>query len=229
MFATYRGPHELRSASLCAAAVFAASTFIGTAPAAAEPIEVSGSTLACVGLDCATFGTPVVADSYGLTITGTAFDELTDAAGAATVLLGTLSRGNVNVSDSTTALLFTLELIFGLPSAIEGGQALQMDATVTGSTPGGGGPLDVDFDNNWQSIIFPGGSFELAILTDPIVNKNGVTEIYGTIRSAVSSEQEDTPTDGPTDESVAVSEPMSLALVGSGMLIALARLRRRRR
>jgi hypothetical protein len=194
------------------------------APAAATPIEVNGATSGCFGTSCV----PGWTDTnllFGLSFIGVdPFDAWTDEAGDASgILLGTLSRGNVNVSSSLSALPFTLQVVFDLPSA--GGDGL-FTALITGTAPGGGGPLNVNFDNAWHLITYGdgsgGGSFEFAVTGDPSVNKNGSAPIYGTIRNASYVpivEQDET--------TAAVPEPASIFLFGAGMLLVARRMRRR--
>jgi hypothetical protein len=199
---------------------------VGAGRAAAGPIlHVTGDTAGCFGSACGSFATPVSSSAtYGLTFTGAVVDVTTDALGAATNIdLGTLSRDNVNVTDSLPALPFTLNLTFSLPTGIVGGQFDLLNASITGASPGGGAPLNVNFDNGWQLFAFSNasgsGSFELAVLNDPSVSKNGSTAILGSIRNAsVTSVETPTPT---------VPEPVTLALFGIGALAWSRRARRR--
>jgi len=196
--------------------------------AAADRIpHVTGDTSGCFGSGCGSFATPVSSGApFGVTFTGSAIDVTTDALGAASNIgLGTLSRGNTMVSDSLAPLSFTLDISFSLPAGIIGGQVTLLDASITGASPGGGAPLDVNFDNTWHSFSFSNatgsGSFELAILNDPTVNKNGSTSILGAIRNAsfVSSE---------ASAEATVPEPVTLALFGIAA-VAWSRRRLRRR
>lgn len=216
---------QRRAAGLVGAIACATMLMASAAPAAATPIEVSGITSGCFGSACVpgwTDNDPL----FGLTFTGVdPFDAWTDAAGDASgILLGTLSRGNVNVSSSLSALPFTLQVVFDLPSAVGDGL---FTALIAGTAPGGGGPLSVNFDNAWHLITYGdalgGGSFEFAVSGDPSVNKNASAPIYGTIRNASytpSLEQDETTSSVP--------EPASMLLFGAGMLLAARRMRRAR-
>ena len=123
-----------------------------------------------------------------------------------------LSRGNTNVSDSLAPLSLKLDLSFSLPTGIGGGQFTLWNASLTGESPGGGAPLNVNFDNAGHSFSFSSGtgsgSFELAILNDPTVSKSASTSILGAIRNAsFTSTSADT-------SAATVPEPVTLALFG---------------
>jgi hypothetical protein len=185
----------------------------------ASPItEIQGSTQGCFGTGCGTFVDVATDATYGLTFTGVSpFDVFTDSSGSATdIMLGTFSRANVNVPDSTPSLDFSLAVSFSLPLGVPGAPSSTLSAIIQGTSVGGGGPLDVDFDNAWQLLAFSNGSgtgsFEFAVLSDPEVNKNGDRNILGAVRNltfAPISEDNDI---------AAVPEPTTLVLLGTGLL-----------
>jgi len=195
--------------------------------ATAGPIlHVTGDTSGCFGSGCGSFATPVSSGApFGLTFTGSAIDVTTALGAVSNVTLGTLSRGNTMVSDSVAPLSFTLDLSFSLPTGIVSGQVALLNASITGASPGGGAPLDVNVDNTWHSFSFSNatgsGSFELAILDDPTVNKNGSTLILGAIRNASFTSSE-------TSAEATVPEPVTLALFGVAA-VAWSRRQLRRR
>jgi hypothetical protein len=210
------------------AVLMIASLSVMAREASASPItEIKGTTEGCFGTACGVF-TAVTDDStYGLTFTGVdPFDVFTDAGGTATnIPLGTFSRANVQVEDSTTPLDFSLAVTFSLPLGIPGDPSSILTAVIRGTTPGGGGPLDVDFDNTWQWLNYSNGSgsgwFEFAVLQDLDVNKNGSSNILGAVRNLTyrpDSEVADT-------AAVPVPEPSTLILLGTCVAGAIRRRR----
>ena len=165
--------------------VVVAGIVMGSRPAAAASIEISGATLGCFGSGCSLFTSPATNAADGLTFTGAAFDVFTNAGGSvSTIDLGQMARGNVNVSSNSPAVDFTLHITFILPT----GLPASYDALITGASPGGGAPLNLDFDNSWQTISYVNGSgsgsFQFALLNDLSLNKNNSVEIDASVRNA---------------------------------------------
>ena len=191
----------------------------------ASPItEIQGSTQGCFGTGCGAFVDVATDSTYGLSFSGVSlFDAFTDSSGVANdIMLGTLSRANVNVPDSTTPLDFSLAVTFTLPLGIAGDPSSTLFAVIQGTNPGGGGPLDIDFDNAWQPLTFSNGSdagsFEFAVLNDLTGNKNAGNAIFGAVRNLTfESNSED------ILPAAAVPEPSTLILLGTGLAGTLRR------
>jgi PEP-CTERM motif len=193
----------------------------------ASPItELKGTTLGCFGTGCGVFAAVTNDSTYGLTFTGVSpFDIFTDASGsAANVPFGTFSRASINVPESTTPLDFSLAVTFSLPLGIAGDPSSIVSAVIRGTSPGGGAPLDLDFDNAWQLLTYSDGSgtgsFEFAVLNDLDVTKNGNAAVIGAVRNL---------TFRPDSEQVAdtatVPEPSTLILLGTCVAGAIRRRR----
>jgi hypothetical protein len=211
----------------CAAA---ALILLTVAPADASAIlTVAGSTAGCFGENCDDFSASATSDSdYALTFNGSTFTATTDATGSAfDFVIGTISRENVRTPEDTDPLPFILQVTFTLPTGINGGQDEPFTALIKGtSASGGGGPLPVDFDNDWIYFQFTNalgtGSFEFRV-SDPSLNKNNDDPILASVRNATFA-----PTSPQGEEEAEnVPEPSALLMLGTAaLLFGRRRLRR---
>jgi PEP-CTERM motif len=191
----------------------AAAGLLSAARALADPIlGMNALSRACVGQACSAFDFFVGNAEYGLTFTGAESLYIPfDPDGTTTFALATLSRARVNVSSDQDPLPLTLQLSLTSPAAI----APLFTGSVLATTPGGGGPLLVDFDNSWHRLTTQAGTFELAILEDARLPKKGFATVMASIRAV-------------SDAPVSVPEPSTLMLLGVGLAGVVWRIRQRR-
>jgi hypothetical protein len=215
-----------RSANMIRAVLMLVGLTALARPASASSItEIQGSTQGCFGSGCGVFENSTTDATYGLTFDGaSSFDVWTDASGApVSFALGTFSRGNVNVPDSTPELDFSLGVTFSLPLGVAGDPSTSLTAIIHGTSTGGGGPLAIDFTNTWQLFTYSNGSgtgsFEFAVFDDPDGNKNGEADIIGAVRNATFTPNSEVIT------AAAVPEPSTMILLGTGVAAVLRRRR----
>ena len=207
-------PYEWKSLVLVAA--IAAAGLLSVTRALADPIlGINGLSRACLGQACNAFGRFVDDAQYGLTFNGTKSLHIPfDPDRTTTFAVGTFSRARVNVPSDQAPLALTLQLSLLSPGLTA---SPLFTGSILGTTPGGGGPLLVDFDNSWHRFATAAGTFELAILEDPRLAKKGSATVIASIR-AVSE---------PASPA-SVPEPSTLLLIGMGLTGVALRMRRRR-
>lgn len=209
--------------NLVAALLSAGSLMISAAPASATSIQFSGSTLGCFTSGCTPVtGAPV---SGNLTFSTTSFNGVLvedDGIDNENIVLGTFVippeplRGNANVTPNDT---FVLQVAFSLPSS--GGPIYT--AEVNGSiTPSANNTqVQVVFLDDPIQVFFPGGSFFLSVVNDPLLSRNPQAlevALTGRIHNVSS---------GGTAPVSPVPEPASLVLLGTGLIAAATGARRR--
>ncbi|HET9438709.1 MAG TPA: PEP-CTERM sorting domain-containing protein [Longimicrobiales bacterium] len=197
-------------------AVLFALTLAGAAPATAQEIQFSGSSLGCFGENC----TPTsFASSDHLGFFGNSFSGLTDN-GALTLDFGYFAwdaLGEYYVDSP-----FTLFLSFTAPTGIDpdpvyfgGVEGVVIRGKVNGIRVGSS-TTQLVFEPNQRSYTFTGGNpnvdgtFTLT-LRDTYIDPLRASKIYGDVSHAT-----------------VTPEPMSMILMGSG-LAGLAAARRRRK
>ena len=196
-----------------------ASLVVGANTASASSIQLVGSSTGCFGVGCDLFSETVTDVTFGLTFNGrSAFDVTTDAFGSFDgLVLGTFTRDNVNVSSELPDLPFTLQLLFTAPGSLS---ELTFSALIAGWSPGGGGPLTIDFNPASQTFALDGREVTMPLTTDKGITKNGQTQLIagvptsaaatGTLGSGAAAAE------APQDV-IPVPEPATLVLLGSGL------------
>jgi len=214
---------SFRRAVLCSVGVLATLALSTGIASASSIVSYQVTTTGC--FNCTTSGPFADIVSYsGYNFDGaTMSDGVTDAAGNATVLLGTLSRDNDNYDQSETGNDFVLQVTFVNPLGLNNGSN-NFVATIVGTH---GQPGSLIFDNPSTTYTFTNesgsGSFDFFVNDILDLTKNDPANLTGTIRNATFA-----PAGGlGTEDIAAVPEPASMVLFGSGLVVAARQFRRR--
>jgi len=216
-----------------AAAVAAFVLLAWPAKAEASSITVAGSTLGCFGVPggCPTYSlNPWSGTEYDMYFYGGGFNELTDLAGSAgPFAIGAFGRENDNLSTTSPDLDFTLQVTFTLPVGVNGSPST-FTAVIVGKNSGGGGPVNVNFDNSLihftYSNVGGSGEFYFSVFDVDGINKNTTADnkretLYAQITGATF-----TPAGVINPNAAAVPEPASLLLLATGLTVLGLRLRK---
>jgi len=201
--------------------------------AEASAITVAGSTLGCFGVPggCPVFtANPWSGTEYDMYFYNASFNELTDAGGSAgPFAIGAFGRDNDNLSTSSPDLDFTLQVTFTLPVGVNGSPST-FTALIVGKNSGGGGPVNVDFDNNPIHFTYSNaggsGEFYFSVFDVNGVSKNTTEDgkreaLFAQITGATF-----TPAVIINPNAAAVPEPASLVLLTTGLMALGLRLRK---
>jgi len=211
----------------------AAFVFLAWVPQAeASAITVTGGTLGCFAVagGCPTFtANPWSGTEYDMYFYGANFNQLTDIGGSAgPFAIGEFGRDNDNLSSSSPDLDFSLEVTFTLPLGVNGSPAT-FSTVIVGKNSGGGGPVNVDFDNTPIHFTYSGGGgsgeFYFSVSDITGVNKNTTDPgkrhtLFGNITGATFTPDVINP------NAAAVPEPATLVLLATGLMALSLRLRK---
>lgn len=183
--------------------------------ARADTVNFIGSTAGC--FNCGSGGpfAPTATLAPGLVYNNSTFNVTTNTRGDASI--GNVA-GNVNNLGSFSlsgapglydGATFTLQVNFTAPSGIN---SPTFTATLTGLVESDTvGNLFVDFNNDFQTFTFNGGTFQFRV-NDVSITPGGTIALSGDIRGATT-----------------VPEPMTMLLLGTGLTGVAAGVRRRRK
>ena len=207
-------------------ALAAGMTVFGCQAGFAASIDFEGTTFGCFGTGCSPGS--VTATEGGLTFTGVdPFVASIDpySADFETINLAAFAVDR-SIAYNYAGTPFTLRVLFALPSTYDAGL---FPADITGTVNGNGnGTITVHFDDAPFLFTFAdadgSGAFELIIINDPQLQRNGSSaDVLGRLQNVSYTANMSLPV------STVVPEPTTVCLVGAGLIVALCGARRRRR
>jgi hypothetical protein len=213
------------------AAAIVAFVLLACAPRAeATSITVAGSTLGCFNAGCTFALSDYSGSEYGMWFSGQAsFSENTNAGGTSNQFaLGSFYRDTDNLSSVSPDLDFALQVTFTLPVGV-GSSPATFTTVIVGKSPGGGGPVNVDFNNTPVKFTYlnaaGSGEFYFSVFDVTGVHKNTTAldrqaPLIGQITGATFNPKVDI---NPT---ATAPEPGSLVLLATGLTALGLRLRK---
>lgn len=202
----------------------AAAAMLAIPSVLSAQVNIIGTTLGCfyqgpLGGQCSAGSSPT--SIGGLTFTGSTFDVTVGPSGTVEFGNALNNLGSFSLTDQAfnyDGYNFRLFITFVSPATNPGG--VNVLAELEGRIrTGGSGEVEIEFDDNFRTFSYDGGSFQFAVEEEIEIKKNQTKYVGFEVKCGKNG--------GTCGPSTQVPEPATLSLVAAGLIGLVGAARRR--